>query len=221
MTRAAAVFGPPAFDAAEIEAGYRLFSRPCEFIAGVTTVDRLPAPRGIEVAFAGRSNVGKSSLLNALTGRKALARISHTPGRTQQVNLFTLGEALVLADLPGYGFAKAPERAIKRWLGLIDAYLLGRPNLRRVLLLIDARHGVKPPDRRWMKRFDEAAVVFQIVLTKVDKIKPEALAALMAALGEELANHPAAHPAIAPTSAVVRTGIPELRAALAQLASVA
>jgi GTP-binding protein len=221
VTRAAAASASPAFDAAAIEAGQRLFSRPCEFVAGVAAVDRLPAPRGIEVAFAGRSNVGKSSLLNALTGRKALARVSHTPGRTQQINLFALGGALVLADLPGYGFAKAPERAIKRWLGLIDAYLLGRPNLRRVLLLIDARRGVTPPDRRWMKRFDEAAVVFQVVLTKVDKVEPGTLAALIAALGAELALHPAAHPAIAPTSAIARTGIPELRAALAQLASAA
>ena len=207
-----------AFDAAKIEAGRKLFTQACTFVMGIAKADDLPAPAGFEVAFAGRSNVGKSSLLNALTGHRMLARVSNTPGRTQQINLFTLGSRFTLADLPGYGYAKAPRAEVSRWSDLLDAYLLGRPNLRRVLLLVDARRGMKPHDRDWIKRFDTAAVVFQLVLTKVDKVKPAALDTLLADLATELSSHAAAHPHIAATSSTSGAGIPELRAALAELA---
>jgi GTP-binding protein len=213
--------GDPAASAAEdaLAFGRRLFARPCIFVAGAATLDALPPATLPEIAFAGRSNVGKSSLLNALVGQKALARTSHTPGRTQQLNFFALGEALMLVDLPGYGYAQAPKAAAAGWTRLTRAYLKGRATLRRICLLIDARHGLKDSDRGIMALLDQAAVSYQVVLTKTDKVKPAALAALGAALAPEFARHVACHPEILATSAVTGAGIPELRAALAALAA--
>ncbi|HWA41787.1 MAG TPA: ribosome biogenesis GTP-binding protein YihA/YsxC [Hypericibacter adhaerens] len=206
-------------DPAAIEAGRLLFAAPCEFVAGVTSPSILP-PVGLpEVAFAGRSNVGKSSLINALTGRKTLARTSNTPGRTQQLNFFDLGGRLMLVDMPGYGYAKASRKDVKEWQGLATLYLKGRPSLRRALLLVDARQGLKEIDERVMKQLDESAQSYQIVLTKADKLKPEALAALRAEIAARAARHPAAHPEIVATSSVSGEGIPLLRALLAALAS--
>jgi GTP-binding protein len=205
-------------DEGVLEAGRRLFAQPCEFVMGAASLAAVPPPELPEVAFAGRSNVGKSSLVNALTGRRTLARISNTPGRTQQLNFFRLGERLMLVDLPGYGFARAPTAAVERWTRLVNAYLAGRPTLRRLCLLIDARHGIKPPDRRLMRMLDEAAVSYQAVLTKADKVGDVALQALQAAVAGELAGHPAAHPQVLATSARTAIGIGELRAALARLA---
>ncbi|MBM3573295.1 MAG: YihA family ribosome biogenesis GTP-binding protein, partial [Alphaproteobacteria bacterium] len=158
-------------DAAAIEAGRLLFARPCRFVAGVADAESLPPLGPNEAAFAGRSNVGKSSLVNALTDQKALARASHTPGRTRQLNFFDLDGRLALVDLPGYGHAAASKSAIKQWTGLVIDYLKGRANLRRVLLLIDGRHGIKPIDQSIMTLMDEAAVSYQIVLTKIDEVK--------------------------------------------------
>jgi len=203
----------------DIEAGRRLFAQDCRFVAGVDRIEALP-PIGLpEVAFAGRSNVGKSSLVNALTGRTTLARVSHTPGRTQQLNFFDLGGRLVLVDMPGFGFARAAKRKIKDWTGLIERYLRGRPSLRRVCLLIDARHAAMAVDRAFMARLDAAAVSYQVVLTKSDKVKAGELAQRIAMLGAALAQHVAAHPEIIVTSAHAGIGVPELRAALAALAA--
>jgi GTP-binding protein len=207
--------------AAALEAGRRLFAAEARFSAGVEHVDELPAPGLPEVAFAGRSNVGKSSLINALTGRKSLARTSQTPGRTRQLNFFVLGGRLLLVDLPGYGYAKAPKRQAGSWQRLLHAYLRGRPTLGRTMLLIDARHGLKESDREMMADLDAAAVGFQIVLTKADRCGEEELKARTSAIAGELARHPAAHPEILPTSAKSGRGIAELRAALAMLASAA
>jgi GTP-binding protein len=202
----------------DIEAGRRLFAQECRFVAGCDRDAALP-PVGLpEIAFAGRSNVGKSSLVNALTGRTTLARVSHTPGRTQQLNFYDLGGRLGLVDMPGFGFARVAKTKIKDWTGLIERYLRGRPSLRRVCLLIDARHGAMAVDRGFMKRLDQAAVSYQVVLTKADKVKPPELARRLADLGAELAQHTAAHPLIITTSAHSGAGIPELRAALATLA---
>ncbi|MFQ5785505.1 MAG: ribosome biogenesis GTP-binding protein YihA/YsxC [Alphaproteobacteria bacterium] len=202
-----------------IEAGRKLFAQECRFVAGAAQPDRLPQGAVTEIAFAGRSNVGKSSLINALTGRRTLARTSHTPGRTQQINFFDLGGRLTLVDLPGYGYARAAKTNIKAWTALVNHYLKGRSGLRRVCLLIDARHGAKPPDREVMAMLDEAAVSYQVVLTKTDKTKPEAFDAMHETLARELAAHAAAHPAIAVTSALSGRGIADLRAALAALAA--
>ena len=201
-----------------IEAGRILFAGTCEFIMGAAREDQLPATELAEVAFAGRSNVGKSSLINALTGRKALARTSNTPGRTREVNFFLLGEKLMLADLPGYGYARASKSSIANWTELIERYLKGRRPLRRVCLLVDARHGPKDSDRAAMALMDEAAQVYQIVLTKADKMKGPALQRIIGKAGAELAKHSAVHPEIIATSAVKGTGIAELRAQLAALA---
>ena len=200
------------------EAGRRLFAAECRFIAGATTAEALPPPSLPEVAFAGRSNVGKSSLINALTGRRTLARVSHTPGRTQQINFFDLGGRLVLVDLPGYGFASVGRRQSGAWTRLISLYLKGRPCLRRLCLLVDARHGLKESDRGTMAGLDQAGLSYQLVLTKADKTTPEALVAVGETIAAELARHGAAHPAIIATSAREGRGIEALRGALAELA---
>ena len=208
------------FSEDELEAGRLLFTKPWTFLTSVTDMSNLPDATRTEIAFAGRSNVGKSSLINALTGRKTLARTSNTPGRTQQINFFRLQDALMLADLPGYGYAKASKTEIRRWTRLIFDYLRGRPSLRRVCLLIDARHGLKDSDIEVMKDLDEAAVSYQIVLTKCDKVKPGALAKLIGTTASRISTHVAAHPTIIPTSSVKSDGIETLRAELAILADI-
>jgi GTP-binding protein len=203
--------------APDLETGRRLFAGACDFVAGAATEAALPPATLTEVAFAGRSNVGKSSLINALTGRKALARVSHTPGRTQQINFFSLGGKLMLVDLPGYGYAKASKQRIGEWSALILRYLQGRAVLRRVLVLVDSRHGLKDSDRDLFGLLDEIGVSYQVVLTKTDdrsKIENP-----LAAITAELAGHAAAHPQVIATSAREGTGIPELRAAVAALAA--
>ena len=207
-----------AVSAEALEAGRLLFTRECRFVLGVARTDDLPADDLPEIAFAGRSNVGKSSLINALTGRKTLARTSNTPGRTQQLNFFDLGGRLMVVDLPGYGYAKAPKGAVDRWNRLIRLYLKGRVGLRRLCVLIDARHGLKASDRQVMDMLDEAAVVYQIILTKIDKAKTDELAQRREEIATEIARRAAANPEIMATSAVKGTGIAELRAALAELA---
>jgi GTP-binding protein len=200
-----------------IEAGRRLFAAECRFVHAAQRLDQLPPPEGIEVAFAGRSNVGKSSLLNALTGRSTLARASGAPGRTRQLNFFDLGGRLILVDMPGYGYAQAPRSVKADWQGLMFDYLRGRPNLRRVLLLLDCRIEFKPSDGAVMELLDRAAVNFQIVLTKADGAKPPALDRKLAAAGALARSHPAAHPAVLATSAETGLGIPDLRTELAAL----
>jgi len=202
-----------------LEAGRLLFAQECQFTSGATRIDQVPEGTIPEVAFAGRSNVGKSSLVNALTGRKTLARVSNTPGRTQQLNFFDLGGRLCLVDLPGYGYHQAGKTAAATWGKLTEQYLAGRPELRRVLLLIDSRHGVKPLDEGIMKILDQAAVVYQVVLTKVDKSNPTELAATRAQVGGALRRHVAAHPEILETSSQMGSGIRELRAELTLLAA--
>ena len=203
---------------AAVEAGRQLFAQECAFVAGIAELAQLPPPGLPEVAFAGRSNVGKSSLINALTGRNQLARISRTPGRTQQINLFDLGRRLMLVDLPGYGFAQAPKPKVDAWQRLIRNYLRGRPGLMRTCVLIDARHGLKPVDLEFMAMLGEVAVAYQLVLTKADLVRPGALADLVDGLRADLARRPGAHPEIIATSAREGTGIERLRAALATLA---
>lgn len=215
-----AAAGAPEAAAAEAY-GRWLFAQACDFVAAAAVADQLPAAELPEVAFAGRSNVGKSSLINVLTGRKTLARTSNTPGRTRQINFFRLGEALLLADLPGYGYARAPKSEVRRWNALIFDYLRGRASLRRVVLLLDARHGVKQSDEAVMVRLDQAAVSYQAVLTKADKLKAEARARRVDEVGAALQRHPAAHPEVLLTSARTGEGLPELRAALAALARAA
>lgn len=210
----------PAFDpdALDPEAGRLLFARACEFVAGALTQDQLPDYDLTEVAFLGRSNVGKSSLINALTGRKDLARASQTPGRTRQINFFVLDGRLLLVDMPGYGHAEAPKHEIARWNKLIDDYLRGRPTLRRLFLLIDARHGLKEIDGEHMTRLDKRAVSYQVVLTKADKPGPADRARVLAETAAQLARRPAAHPRVLLTSAETGDGIAELRAEIAALA---
>jgi GTP-binding protein len=200
------------------ERARHLFAQACTFVAGATSIDQLPPPGQPEVAFAGRSNVGKSSLLNALTGRRTLARTSATPGRTRQINFFSLGERLVLVDLPGYGYAKAPKALVQAWSSLIDDFLAGRPTLRRILLLVDGRHGLKAADREAIDRFDSCATAFQVVLTKCDKVPAAELARRVRDVAIELQRHPAAHPRIIETSAADGTGIDDLRVELAAFA---
>ncbi len=206
------------YEPAEIETGRKLFVGDVDFVLGVRSMSQLPAGNLPEVAFAGRSNVGKSSLLNALTGRKQLARTSNTPGRTREVNFFDAGGRLMLADLPGYGYARVSKTEVDAWTRLIEDYLRGRVQLRRCCLLIDARHGLKDSDRTAMKMMDQAAQNYQIVLTKCDKIKPGPLKKLIEATAAELATHGAAHPQIMCTSSRDNAGISELRAELAKLA---
>ena len=205
---------------ADLARGEALFKGPCTFVKGVVNIDGLPQDGRPEVAFAGRSNVGKSSLINALTGRTSLARVSVTPGRTRELNFFTLGKdaVLYLVDMPGYGYARASKSEIKGWTRLIRDYLKGRRELKRVFLLIDARHGIKPNDEETMTAMDEAAVSYQVVLTKADKPKAAELEAIKAKVAEKLAKHPAAYPQVLTTSARLGSGIPELRAAVALLA---
>lgn len=203
-----------------LERGRLLFAGPVGFQLSAPRLDVLPDADMPEVAFAGRSNVGKSSLLNALTGRQGLARTSNTPGRTQELNLFLVGEPPVmrLVDMPGYGYAEAPKDLIREWGRLVNDYLRGRPTLKRVLVLVDSRHGLKPVDREIMEMLDKAAVSYQVVLTKADKVKPTALAAVSALVAEEARKHPAAHPELIPTSSETKAGIAELRAAVAAAA---
>lgn len=203
---------------AALERGRLLFAGPCDFFAGAMNMDQLPPPRSAEIAFAGRSNVGKSSLVNALTGRKTLARVSHTPGRTQQLNFFDLGGMLTLVDLPGYGYSAVGKAKAEAWTDTTRAFLKGRPELRRVLLLVDGRHGLKPGDEDIMKLLDQSAVIYQVVLTKADKVKPAELEKVRAATAAALARHVAAYPVIRVTSSHDSVGIPELRAELAALA---
>jgi GTP-binding protein len=203
--------------AIDLEKGRLMFARPWRFALGAATAADLPPATGIEVALAGRSNVGKSSLINALTGQKALARISSTPGHTRQINLFDGGAGLSLADLPGYGYARAGKREVETWTRAVFDYLRGRKNLRRVYVLVDARHGLKENDRTAANRLDEAAVSYQVVLTKADKVEAAELAEVVSATTAAIAKRPAAHPEVLVTSAERGTGIPELRAAIAAL----
>jgi len=197
------------------ETGRKLFAGPCDFLKGVVAMDGLPPDNRIEVCFAGRSNVGKSSLINALVGQKNLARSSNTPGRTQEINFFTLGSSHYLVDLPGYGFAQAPVHVVEKWQNLMKAYLSGRANLRRVFLLIDARHGPKKVDEEIMALLDKCAVTFQAVLTKTDKLKKGALDKAVEQTRTALSKHPAAYPEITLTSAEKKEGIETLRAIIA------
>jgi len=207
------------FTKADIALVKALFKEPGTFVKGVVSIDDLPKDGRPEIAFAGRSNVGKSSLLNAVTGRTSLARVSVTPGRTRELNFFTLGKARgpYLVDMPGYGYARASKAAVKSWTRLIRDYLRERRELKRVFLLIDARHGIKANDTETMALLDEAAVSYQVVLTKADKPKASELAALMEQVTQTLAKHPAAYPQILTTSARLGGGIEELRAAVARL----
>jgi GTP-binding protein len=201
----------------EIEAGRRLFAGTWQFVHAAASVASLPAMSGVEVAFAGRSNVGKSSLINALTGRKALARISHTPGRTQELIFFSLSGRLTLVDMPGYGYAAAPRAKIKAWTDLIHAYLGTRANLARVYVLVDARHGLKPADSPVLAELDRAAVSYQIVLTKADQVTASALAQSVDATKAAIVRRPAAYPDIIATSAREGSAMPQLRAAIARV----
>jgi GTP-binding protein len=212
------LYPPREIEPEALEAGRLLFARDCRFIAGAADAAALPEESLPEVAFLGRSNVGKSSLVNALTGRRMLARTSNTPGRTRQLNFFALDGRLMLVDLPGYGYAEASKSAIAAWTRLVQHYLQGRNSLRRVCLLVDSRHGIKEPDRPVMALCDTAGLSFQIVLTKVDKLGPTAQAATAAAVAAELARHPAAHPEIHLTSAERHLGLAALRATLAGFA---
>ena len=202
----------PEPDAEAAEAGRLLFAGPVDFIKGVVAMDGLPPADRPEVCFAGRSNVGKSSLINALTGRKGIARASNTPGRTQEVNFFALAERGYLVDLPGYGFAQAPVAVVQKWQALLKRYLAGRPNLRRAFALIDARHGVKPVDHEIMALLDRSAVPFQVIVTKADKIGAGTLAQTLAQVEGELQKHPAAFPQLVVTSSEKGEGIATLRA---------
>jgi GTP-binding protein len=202
---------------AEIEAARKLFAGPCDFVAGAASFESLIPISLPEVAFAGRSNVGKSSLVNALTGRRTLARTSSSPGHTRQINFFDLGQRLCLVDLPGYGFAQVSRSMKETWQDLASAYLRGRPTLKRVCLLIDARHGVKDSDRETMKNLDAGAVSYQIVLTKTDQLKPPEIPKAVAAAEAVARKHGAAHPTVLPTSSQTGFGIPELRAEIASL----
>ena len=215
----AATPGLATFTEDALDRGERLFRRPCTFLKGVVAVDGLPEPRPLEVAFAGRSNVGKSSLINALAGQKTLARTSNTPGRTREINFFTLDDEIYLVDLPGYGYAKASKDQVRGWNRLIRDYLRGRSTLRRVFLLIDARHGLKDTDQEILELMDAAAVSYQAVLTKADKLKASELEAVIARTAAALAKHPAAHPELIATSARKGDGLEELRAAVAVLAA--
>lgn len=204
-------------DAQTAEHGRLLFAGETTFVKGVVAMDGLPPPDRMEVCFAGRSNVGKSTLINALTGMKALARASNTPGRTQEINYFTAGESHYLVDLPGYGYANAPLPVVEKWQRLLKQYLSGRQTLRRAFVLIDARHGVKKVDEEILSLLDSAAVTFQAVLTKADKVKEKEREKVLDQVRSALAKHPAAFPEIVVTSSEKGWGIPTLRAIIATL----
>jgi GTP-binding protein len=203
------------------ERARRLFAGPIEFLKSAPDLRFLPDPDVPEIAFAGRSNVGKSSLLNALTNRKSLARTSNTPGRTQELNFFNVGQPvkLRLVDMPGYGFAEAPKDLVRRWRHVVNDYLRGRQVLKRALVLVDSRHGLKEVDCEMMRMLDDAAVSYHLVLTKGDKVKPSALGALYETTASEAAKHPAAHPSIFTTSSETGSGIAELRTAVLEAAT--
>jgi GTP-binding protein len=203
------------------ERARKLFAGPIAFLKSAPSLQFLPDPDAPEIAFAGRSNVGKSSLLNSLTNRNGLARTSNTPGRTQELNFFDVGEPLQvrLVDMPGYGFAEAPKDLVRRWRHLMNDYLRGRSVLKRALVLVDSRHGLKDVDREMMRMLDDAAVSYHIVLTKGDKVKPAALGAIYEATMVEAAKHPAAHPSIFTTSSETGSGITELRTAILEAAT--
>ena len=207
----------PEPDTKTLEAGRKLFASKTDFIKGVVAMSGLPLDDRIEVCFAGRSNVGKSSLINALTGRKALARTSNTPGRTQEINFFSQAEKYYLVDLPGYGYASAPLNIVEKWQSLLRQYLSGRQSLRRAFILIDSRHGVKEVDKKLLSILDSSAVTFQAVLTKADKIKENERLQIIDHVSNELQSHPAAFPEILLTSSQKGWGIPTLRSAIATL----
>lgn len=209
---------PEHLDADQIEAGRVLFAQECTFVLGAAKPEHIPATDLPEIAFAGRSNVGKSSLINALTSHKNLARTSNTPGRTQEVNFFNLGDRLMIADLPGYGYAKVSKSRVKQWTGLVNTYLKGRAQLRRACLLVDARHGLKDSDREVMSMLDTAAVSYQIILTKADKVSKGALEKLIAGIAADAKTHTALHPEVISTSSRKGHGIEQLRAELTMLA---
>ena len=208
--------GDDRFDPEQIEAARKIFAGPIQFLKSAPSLEHLPSPDVPEIAFAGRSNVGKSSLLNALTGRTSLARTSVTPGRTQELNFFDIGTPLKLrlVDMPGYGFAKAPKDMVRKWRYLVNDYLRGRQVLKRTLVLIDSRHGIKDVDRDVFEMLDKAATSYRIVLTKTDKIKATELDDVYAAVGKEVRKRPAAHPDVISTSSEKGMGIAELRAAV-------
>jgi len=208
----------PEFTDAQIEAGRLLFAREVLFMLSVVNLDALPPPDRPEICFAGRSNVGKSSLINALTNRKGLARASNTPGRTRELNYFNVDDRLNLVDLPGYGYARAPKTQISNWTKLTRSFLRGRAGLRRVFLLIDSRHGIKPSDIELMEMLDDAAVTYQLVLTKTDKIKRGELDKVMRRTSRTINKRPAAHPELMVTSSEKKTGLDDLRAEIATLA---
>lgn len=199
------------------EKGRLLFAGETEFLKGVVAMSGLPPADRMEVCFAGRSNVGKSSLINALTGRKGLARASNTPGRTQEINYFTCGDSHYLVDLPGYGYAEAPVAVVEKWQRLLKSYLQGRQTLRRAFVLIDHRHGIKKVDEEIMTLLDQAAVTFQVVLTKADKVKAADREKVLKQVREKLSKHPAAYPEMIVTSSEKGDGIPTLRAIIATL----
>jgi GTP-binding protein len=207
----------PAPDPIARERGRKLFAGGADFLKGVVAMDGLPPADRTEVCFAGRSNVGKSTLINALTGRKALARASNTPGRTQEINYFTLSDSHYLVDLPGYGYAEAPLPVVRKWQTLLKSYLQGRATLRRAFVLIDARHGAKPVDAKIMSLLDTAAVPFQVVLTKADKVKAKDRDAALDRTRKALAAHPAAYPELVLTSSETGDGIETLRSIVASL----
>ena len=203
----------------ELDAGEALFAQPWLFVKSVPSLEFLPDPERTEIAFAGRSNVGKSSLINALVNQHGLARTSNTPGRTQELNFFEVaGVSMFMVDMPGYGFAQAPKAKVAQWTRLVKDYLRGRPTLARVFLLIDARHGLKSADQAVMSLMDEAAVSYQAVLTKIDKIKPTELSKMQEATAEGLRKHAAAYPVLLATSSQTMAGMAELRAEIARLA---
>ncbi|NBX42222.1 MAG: YihA family ribosome biogenesis GTP-binding protein [Rhodobacteraceae bacterium] len=205
-------------DQISLEKGRLLFARGADFVKGVVAMDGLPPADRLEICFAGRSNVGKSSLINALTGRKNLARASNTPGRTQEINFFTLGESHYVVDLPGYGYAEAPVAVVEKWQKLLKAYLSGRVSLRRAFVLIDTRHGIKAVDDEIMTLLDQSAVTFQVVMTKADKVKEAERDKILAQVRKALSKHPAAYPELLMTSSEKGWGIENLRAMIAGLA---